>query len=141
MAVTLTGSAAVDKPVPRYRFAAHPIVAMERDSSSGDYAFSVFARLNRSLPRDRFGAPRGELLVADSGGPAPISTIRRRTHCYVEPIDPSFTKSRVLRHPRPGRQVVVRLYLSGQLMDHTTVALSRGLSSSSSAPYARALGC
>lgn len=141
MAMTLSGSATVDAPAPRYRFAAQPIVAVERAASSGDHVFEVFVRLNHSLPRERFGAPRGELLVADSSGPGPISTISRPSHCYLEPFDPSFTKPRVLRHPKPGRQLVARLHLAGRLMDRATVPLSRERSASSSAPYARALGC
>jgi hypothetical protein len=141
--LALAATAPAKDTDPTYRFVVKPIVPIEPDSSGGPAAFSVFARLNRAVPRDRFGAPRASLTVADSGGTSPVGTIGRRVrHCYETPIDPSFGKSQALRHPRPGRSVVVRLYVAGHLEASAKVGLSRKRPSASGfGPYARALGC
>jgi len=141
--LALAATAPAKNVGPTYRFVVKPIVPIEPDASSGTTAFSVFARLNRALPRDRFGAPRAFLRVADAGDTSPVGTIGRRSrHCYETPIDPSFGKSQALRHPRPGRTVVVRLYVAGHLEASAKVGLSRERSSANGfGPYVRALGC
>jgi hypothetical protein len=114
-------------------------------SAGGGYDFDVYVRLDRPVPHRRSGANDATLELEDKGGPEPASTLGRKTgHCYTVPIDPSFSTSKALRHPRPGAAVTVRMYVAGRRVLRVTAHLSRALPAPiehGEAPYARKLGC
>ena len=123
-----------------YRFIKPPIVPVQ----DGD-VLNVYVRLNRSLPRERSGKLQAALWVADAGGNAFVSTVGKRARrCYAAPIDTSFSRSHVLRHPKVDARVSVTLFVRGKLAARTHVRLSRELRTtgqSGDAPYIRALAC
>ncbi len=142
------GSAPVPEPAAEsttagYRFTAPPIVPFMR--TEGGYAFDAYVRLNRSLVRDRQGAPRGSLLVNDAGGTNPIGTLGKRgRHCYTAAVDPSFNEPEALKKPKVGRRVTVTLVLNGEVVARRSARLSRPLPADGEdvdRPYARALRC
>jgi hypothetical protein len=130
-----------------YRFVRPPVVPIERIAANagGGYDFDVYVRLNRALPRLASGAPNATLELADAGGDTHVSTIGQRAgHCYAAPIDPSFTTSKALRHPKPGAEVKVTLRVGAERVLRVTAHLSRALrapANAGDAPYARKLGC
>lgn len=127
-----------------YRFVVRPIAPLERNSD-GDAVFDVYVKLNRQLPRDRRRTPDAELWLADAGGTAPVVTLGRRSrNCYAAGIDTDFTASKVLRHPKLGDTVKVKLWVAGRLVASQVVHLTRPLKArgeDQDAPYVRALGC
>jgi hypothetical protein len=145
LALALAGSAAApsDGASTGYRFVGAPIVPIEH----GDYGvgFDVYVRLNRALPRLKSGKLDASLLLADRGGDAFVSTVGRKGgHCYGAPVDPSFTKSDVLKHPRVGRLATVKLVVEGKVVATRRVRLSHAKTArgeDQDAPYVAALGC
>jgi hypothetical protein len=91
------------------------------------------------------GTLRASLRIQDKGGDAFMSTIGRRSrHCFGEPVDPSFTDSAILEHPRAGRIVKVRLLIGVKVVATTRVALRHELiarGEDQDAPYVAALRC
>jgi hypothetical protein len=129
---------------PPYRFVERPIVPIVRNAE-GVATFDVYAKLNRGVPRAADGTPRATLRVQDAGGDTTVATLGRRArHCVTAGVDPSFSKSRVLAHPRVGDVVRVRLYVGGKVVASATTRLSRPLRATTEdqdRPYAAALGC
>jgi hypothetical protein len=113
--------------------------------AGGGADFDVYIRLNRALRRLASGAPNATLELADAGGDTHVSTIGRRgAHCYAAPIDPSFTRSKALMHPKPGAEVTVTLRVGAKRVLRVTAHLSKALrapANDGDAPYARKLGC
>lgn len=129
---------------PAYRFVERPIVPVVRNSQ-GDPVFDVYVKLARDVPRTADGTPRASLWLQDAGGDTTVATLGRRArHCFTAGIDPSFSQSRVLAHPRTGDVVRVRLYVDGKVVADARTRLSRPLRSPTEdvdRPYAAALGC
>jgi hypothetical protein len=127
-----------------YRFVEKPIVPLEHDST-GAPAFDVYLKLNRQLPRARDGSPKAYMTIADVGGDQTAVTLGRRSSaCYASGVDAGGTKSKVLRHPKLGATVRVRLWVEDQVAASTIVHLTRRLKprgEDQDAPYAKALGC
>jgi hypothetical protein len=129
----------------RYRFARPPIVALEYNSD-GDVQLGTYVKLNHQLPRSGNGGLGSTALwVADVGGSDPTGTLgRRASRCYAAEVDPSFTDSKVLKHPRAGDLVRVRVWIGTRVVADTHVRLSRSLNPRGTfrdGPYAKALGC
>jgi hypothetical protein len=126
-----------------YRFVVTPIVPIEHSDFGVD--FDIYVRLNRALPRLKSGKLDASLLVADRGGDGIVSTLGRKAgRCYGAPVDPSFTKSDALKHPRVGRLVTVKLVVKGKVVATRQVRLTRAKKArgeDQDAPYAAALGC
>ena len=145
--VACLGAAGVADGASRYRLVKPAIVPIERVAApaGGGYDFDVYVRLNRALPRVVSGTLNATLELVDAGGDTHVAAIGRRSgHCYGAPIDPSFTKSHTLRHPRPGAIVKVTLRVAGRRVARVTTHLSKALHATTrdgDAPYARRLGC
>jgi hypothetical protein len=136
--VAAEGPAATNPSHVEFRQSATPLVVVGR-SSTGDDFFDVYVRTNRPLPRFRNGEIAAAIRVADVGGDVYVGSFSTRArHCYTEPVDQSFSTSRLLKHPRIGATVRVRLYVHGERVAEGTGRL---------VPYvtdralARRLGC
>jgi hypothetical protein len=100
---------------PLYRYARNPIVVYAKsDPGKDDFEYYVMARLNRRLPVNRSGRPRGDLRLNASISEFGISTFShayKRT-CYASSYasgnDPEDAPE--LEHPKPGMLVTVKLY-------------------------------
>jgi hypothetical protein len=121
-----------------FRLSATPLVAVGRSSTGDDY-FDVYVRTNRPLPRFRNGEIAAAIRVADAGGDVYVGSFGTRArHCYMEPVDQSFSTSRLLKHPRIGATVRVRLYVHGQRVAEAT---GRLVPDTTERALARRLGC
>lgn len=144
LVLALSASASDASAPSGYRFVVKPIAPLERNSD-GDPTFDVYVKLNRRLPRGKDKTPQAELWLADSGGTLPVVTLGRRSRaCYSAGVETDFTDSKVLRHPRRGDTIKVKLWVEDKLVASQVVHLTRPLKASGEnqdAPYVKALGC
>jgi hypothetical protein len=113
-----TGVASIVAPAapapPRYHLVGRPIVAFAHFNPGRGYYYTVYARLNRPVPRLADGSTRAYFLLDRSDSIRDFGTVGRKSHnCYAQVFDNTDIYTKRLKRPRSGTSVPVSVVVKG----------------------------